>query len=250
MEERMKKMVELIKQRGTVNFAQLKENFPDVSEMTLRRDLEQLDQARQIVRIHGGARSLDAVVRMEDYFYNRSQQNVEKKRQIAQKAIKLLKHEMSIFIDSGSTVTELSRIFPDEQFLIVTSGLSCALELSRLTAATTHLLGGKLNSNSLSVNGSQSIAMIEDLNFNIAFCGVVGYSTKMGFTTALKEDYELKSAAIRKAERVVILMDSSKVGICSPFTFARLSDVDIIVSDDGLAPEAAEEFRKNGITVY
>ena len=73
MEERRKKMVELIKQRGTVNFAQLKENFPDVSEMTLRRDLEQLDQARQIVRIHGGARSLDAVVRMEDDFYNRSQ---------------------------------------------------------------------------------------------------------------------------------------------------------------------------------
>jgi DeoR family transcriptional regulator, aga operon transcriptional repressor len=249
MEERRKRIAELIRQNGNVSFSLLKESFPDVSEMTLRRDLESLDQARLIVRVHGGARSVDAIVGMEDLFFNRSRRNVDGKKRIAQKAVRLLVPNTSLFIDSGSTVTEFARMLPDDQFLIVTSGLTCALELARLSRPMVHVLGGRLNNNSLSVNGHESVARIEDLHFDMAFFGVTGFSTAQGFTTGVTEEYELKSAVRRKARKVILLMDSTKIGVESTFTFARPEEVDVIVSDDKLDPAAADEFRRSGIEV-
>jgi len=240
-------MVELIRQRGHVTFAQLKESFPDVSEMTLRRDLESLDQCRRIVRVHGGARSVDTVVGKDDLFCNRATTNMEAKIRIARKAVRLLSPNTSFFIDSGTTVTEFARILPDEHYLIFTSGLTCAMELARLSQPMVHVLGGRLNSNSLSVNGHPSVGWIEDIHFDMAFFGVTGYTTKLGFTTSVMEEYELKSAALRKAEKVILLMDSTKIGVERTFTFARLKDVHVIVTDDMLDPAAAAEFRASGI---
>ena len=169
MEIRRNKMVELIRQKGSISFAKLKEHFPDISEMTLRRDLEELDQSRQIVRVHGGAKSVDSVVKFsEDLYLNRTIKNADGKRLIANKAIQLLHTKQSIYIDSGATTTNFCKFMPDNQFVIATSGLTCAIELSRLSSSLVYMLGGRLNSTSLCVNGTQSIRMIDDMNFNIA----------------------------------------------------------------------------------
>jgi DeoR family transcriptional regulator, aga operon transcriptional repressor len=249
MEERRNRMAELIRRNGNVSFAQLKELFPEISEMTLRRDLESLDQARRIVRVHGGARSVDAVVGTDGLFTNRSVLNVERKKLIARKAAGLLQPNTALFLDSGTTLTEFARVLPDEHYLIVTSGLTCALELARLSRAMVHVLGGRLNNNSLSVNGQQSVARIEEIHFDMAFFGVTGYSAEHGFTTGVLEEYELKSAVRRKARKVVLLMDSTKVGLESTFTFARVGEVHVVVSDDRLDPAVVTEYRANGIEV-
>lgn len=246
MEERRKAIVELIDGRGFVSFAELKEQFPDVSEMTLRRDLEYLDRSRKIVRIHGGAKSLDVIIGTEDYFSNRSARNIEEKRFIAAKAVTLLQPGSVIFIDSGSTTTEFSRNFPDGKYTIFTNSISCAYELAHLAQAKIHILGGVLNSPSLSVNGSRTTDFLETINFSIAFFGVTGYSAARGFTCGEEEEFKLKHAILRKSERAVMLMDSTKVGIVSTFTFAMMQDVGIIVSDDKLPPailRQAEQFN-------
>lgn len=236
MQERRKAIVELINERGFVPFAELKEHFPNVSEMTLRRDLEYLDSSKQIVRIHGGAKSLDIIIGTEDYLSNRSIRNMEEKQLIAAKAVGLLEPGSVIFIDSGSTTTEFSRVFPDGKYTIFTNSISCAYELAHLTQAKIHILGGLLNSPSLSINGSRTTDFLETINFSTAFFGVTGYSTVRGFTCGEEEEFILKSTILRKSERAIMLMDSTKVGIVSTFTFAAMQDVDIIVSDGSLSP--------------
>lgn len=250
MARRQDEMAELIRQKRSVSFAQLKEYFPDVSEITIRRDLEALDQAKQIVRVHGGARSVDSLFAViDDAFFNRSVLNVEAKKLIAQRTLPLLKENTSIFIDSGSTLTELCKIIPDMNLLIYTSALSCVIELTRLSKPIIYMLGGRLNTNSFCVNGQSSLAMVKDANFNIGLFGATGYIPGKGFTTGLPEEYELKSYIVDRSERVVLLMDSSKYSISSTFFFAKPQDVDIVVSDGNLPREAIEEFEKYDIKV-
>ncbi len=249
MKQRREQIVELVNSEGAVSFAKLKAAFPEVSEMTLRNDLKFLDQARQLVRVHGGAKSVEVVIGTDDLFYNRSTRNLEKKRQITEKAVKLLRPGTSVFLDSGTTATELARVFPDESYLIFTGGISCALELAHLTQSQIHVLGGQMNRFSLSVNGINSVKAIENVNFSIAFLGVTGYSQETGFNCGVEDENELKKAVLRKSERVVALMDSGKVGIVNTFTFATLKDVDIVVSDDELDPETKNFFQSHGIKV-
>lgn len=250
MQERRKEMVDLINTKGSVSFNELKEHFPNVSEMTLRRDLECLDQNRKIVRIHGGAKSVDVVIGTEDLFLKRSARNVENKKLIAEKAIKLIQPHSSIYVDSGSTATEFARVFPDGDYQIFTSGLSCALELARLSHVQVHVVGGQMNSQSLSMNGSRSISYLENINFAISFFGVTGYSSVRGFTCGEEEEYALKRAVIERSEKVVLLMDATKVGLASTFTFATPEDIDIVVTDQNLDVATKLELKQAGVTIY
>ena len=113
MEMRRNAIAELVNKHGTVSFAQIKEQFPQVSEMTLRTDLKALDAAKEIVRIHGGAKSVQLVIGTDDYLTRRAVRNIQSKQEIAKKAVQLVLPDTVIFLDSGSTTTELARIFPD-----------------------------------------------------------------------------------------------------------------------------------------
>lgn len=249
MEERRKMIIDLINERGFVSFADLKKHIPNVSDMTLRRDLEYLDHSKQIIRIHGGAKSLDIVIGTEDFYVNRSVRNIELKRKIAVKAQSLFTPGSVIFIDSGSTTTEFCRILPDVKCTIFTNSISCAYELARLTQVKVYILGGILNSPSLSVNGSRSLEFLENVNFSTVFFGVTGYSNTRGFTCGEEEEFKLKQAVLRKSDKVVMLMDSSKVGIVSTFTFATMKEADMIVSDENLSTAVIRQADQLGVKI-
>ncbi|HPJ03643.1 MAG TPA: DeoR/GlpR family DNA-binding transcription regulator [Candidatus Limiplasma sp.] len=246
---RQRILAEKINTLGSVSFSTIKEAFPNVSDMTLRRDLEYLDQMKQIIRIHGGAKSVDVVIGTDDLYNKRIIRNAEAKMLIARKALQLLNDNTSVFMDSGSSTTEFAKVFPDGRYLVFTSGISCALELSRLAETQVYMVGGKINSFSLSVNGSRSLTFLDNISFQTAFLGVTGYIHGRGFTCGSEEDCELKRAVIRKSEKVIALMDSKKVGISSTFTFANLDDVDVVVSDGELSEEAQREFHEANIEI-
>ena len=132
-EPRRSQMVDFINREGYVTFAALKSLFPDVSEMTLRTDLRCLDQEGRIIRMHGGARSIETVVRLDDVYYKKVNRNVEKKQQIARKALQLIQPGQSIFIDCGSTLMQFAKLLPDEPMFIVTNNVSCAYDIARLS---------------------------------------------------------------------------------------------------------------------
>lgn len=249
MEERRKKIVALIDQEGQITFSQLKAAFPNVSEMTLRTDLKYLHDAGRIVRVHGGARSVEIVAGTDDYFSKRVQRNREQKQIIAEKAVKLLQAQRSVFLDSGTTTTQLARHIPDESREIFTSGLSCAVELANLSRVTVHMIGGIMNRYSLSVQGSRSTAETLGRRYDICFLGVTGFNQANGFCCGNEEDCLLKQAAIRQSDTVVVLIDSKKIGQYNTHTICRCDAVHYVISDDQLTPEQRGYFEKNGITV-
>lgn len=249
MEQRRNKMVELINQKGNVSFAQIKAEFPNVSEMTLRTDLKALDEANRIVRIHGGAKSVQVVIGTDDFLNKRSVRNISEKKEIAQKALKLLRSDSVVFLDSGSTTTSLASIFPDQSNLIYTTGLSCATELVNLEHPIINIPGGRMNRYSMSVCGYTAIKELEGVNFDQAFIGVTCYDESTGFTCGVRDEAILKQTVIKQSGQTIILMDSSKVGKRNPFTFCDLSDVDVIISDDHLPESFLKSCEEYDVTV-
>ena len=218
MEIRRNAIVELVNKYGTVSFSQIKEQFSNVSEMTLRTDLKALDEAKEIVRIHGGAKSVQLVIGTDDYLTRRAVRNIQAKQDLSN--------------------------------LIYTTGLSCATELANLTKPVIMLPGGQLNRYSISVYGISAIRELEQVNFHQTFLGVTGYSMKAGFTCGNNEEAMLKRTAIEQAEQVVVLMDASKTDIKSTYTICGLADVDIIISDGNLPKEFLLACETHHITVY
>lgn len=249
METRRKAIAELINQKGTVRFTQLKEAFPGTSEMTLRTDLKYLDEAKQIVRIHGGARSVQVVIGTDDYLSKRSVLHIPEKHRIAEKALALLQPDTTIFVDSGSTTTVFAGLFPDQSNLIYTTGLSCATEFAGLQKPTVMLPGGILNRYSQSVYGILAIRALEQVNFSQTFLGVTNYSIEAGFTCGSLDEASLKQTAIRQAAQTVVLMDSSKAGGRSSFRICGPEEIDVVISDGNLPPEVVLEFQNAGVTV-
>ena len=176
--------------------------------------------------------------------------NIQAKQEIAKKAAQLIHPDTAVFLDSGSTTTELARVFPDQSNLIYTTGLSCATELANLTKPVIMLTGGQLNRYSISMYGISAIRELEQVNFHQTFLGVTGYSVKAGFTCGNSEEAMLKRTAIAQAEQVIVLMDSSKTDIKSTYTICGLSDVDVIISDGELPEDFLLECEKHHIVVY
>lgn len=249
MEQRRSALVALINEKGSVSFAQMKEAFPQVSEMTLRTDLKALDEAKRIVRVHGGARSVQVVVGTDDYYGRRVIRSADAKERIGAKAVELLRPGTALFLDSGSTTTAMARQFPDQPNLIYTSGLSCAIELARLKQPSVYLPGGKLNRYSRSVCGPQAIYELERIHFDQVFLGVTCYSPETGFTCGAGEEAMLKRTVLRHTDQVIVLMDSTKVGLKNTYSICSLQEVDVLVSDDRLPQELLQACAQAGVQV-
>lgn len=249
MDTRRKQIVELVNRHGSVRFVQIKESFPHVSEMTLRTDLKVLDQEKKIVRIHGGAKSVQLVIGTDDYLNRRAIRNLNEKEEIAKKAVQLIKPDTAIFLDSGSTTTALAHLFPNQSNLIYTTGLSCATELANLSEPTVLIPGGKLNRYSVSVYGTSVVKELERVNFHQTFLGVMNYEHQTGFTCGNSEEAILKRTAIRQADQVIVLMDSSKPGTKGTYSICDMEDVDIVVSDAHLPKEFQMECKNHNVII-
>ncbi|MBQ2743475.1 MAG: DeoR/GlpR transcriptional regulator [Oscillospiraceae bacterium] len=250
MNERQQRINDYIQSKNEVSLSDLKQLVPDVSEMTIRRDLEALENSGRIVRIHGGARSVKAInMLVEDAFSKRSAANVEKKRIICEKALAYIEDNSSIYIDAGSTTMTLAEMIPDKQILVSTCALNIAAELLKQKNGRVNLIGGEVNKNSISTYGPGARAAIENINIDVAFIASTAFSEKNGFSCGNVYDCELKCAILKKATLRIMLMDSSKIGTMMPYTFAHPCDIDILITDDGISNELRSFFIENGTIV-
>ena len=249
MIQRREQIAGLINARGEISFTELKKAFPNVSEMTLRRDLQYLDGLRQIVRTYGGAKSVKSLIYTEAPYQTRSSENPNAKRIIAQNAASLLKPGDIIFLDSGSTTTELAKLIPDGHFKLVTNSITCAAELARLKEAQIYVVGGQLNRSSMCLDGTTAVDLLGRINFTIAFFSVTGYGETEGFSTGELDELTLKRCVLQHSEKAVMLMDSSKTGVVSTFRFASLNEIHTIVSDGKLNDSFLQSCAAAGVTV-
>lgn len=249
MEVRRQQIENLVNREGSVTFAQIKVEFGDMSEMTLRTDLKALDAEHRIVRVYGGARSVSHVVGTDGLIDERSLRNVDAKRIIAEKAAALVRPDMTVYFDSGSTTTELASALPDMHSLLITNSITCATALCRLASAQVIVPGGVVNRYSMSLSGSRAIEALATLSFDVAFVGITSYQQDVGFTCGVDDEATLKRLVMQRAGRTVALMDSSKVGHRSTFRVCGLESIDTIVSDGRLPADFLSACAEADVTV-
>jgi len=237
MEERRSAIEAFVNQEHNITFAQLKKRFSTVSDMTLRTDLKALDHERRIVRVHGGARSVGHVVGTDGLIDERRIRNVEAKRVIAEKAKDLVRSDTTIYLDSGSTTTELAAAVDDVHALFLTNSITCVTELARLEHAQVMVPGGTLNRYSMSLSGGRTIEAIKNLSIDVLFLGVTSYHPDLGIGCGVDEEAALKRVCIEQAGSVVALMDATKVGHRSTFRVCGLESIDVLVGDGNFSSE-------------
>jgi len=250
MNERQLKIQSILSENGEAKLSELELLFPDISTMTLRRDLEKLETLGDIVRTRSGAKSVAYLSRLKEAQYSeRESVNTAEKSYIAQKAYRYIAQGSSVFLDAGTTITTLSRLLSNEKLFVITTAPNIALECSKNPNITVFMTGGQLSSSNLSLSGASALGFLDHINIDIAFMAASGFTWRSGFTCGNFDECQIKKAVIDKAQKVIMLMDSAKSGKSHPFTFAALQDIDLLITDDKIDVEALEEFGKLGVEV-
>jgi len=230
--ERRDVIIQLIESRGEIRLSDLETRFPDISAMTLRRDLESLERQGLIVRTRGGAKSITHLSMLKEAAYPQRQvENTHAKQVIAQKAISLVNSGQSLYIDSGTTCMLFAQYLPDISLFVLTPAPITAIELVKNPSIKINLTGGHLNRETMTLTGFNAQEHVRGLNIDLAFIGTGAFSTSNGFTCGDYYEAELKKLIIRKAQKTVILMDNSKIGYSMPYTFARLNQINTLITD-------------------
>ena len=249
MDRRRQAIVDFVNQLGEVSMIQLKGIFPTVSEVTLRKDLRFLDEAKKLVRIHGGAKSIQDIAGYGNNFSMREMLHQEEKVLIAEKAAALVPSGASVYISSGTTCAEFARRLPHKPLYVFTDGIIVALNVPTCPEINVEVLGGSFNRNTMRLDGPSVISSLETLRFDYAFLGTPGFHPNYGFSCATPMIAVTYNKAIEHADKVVFLLDSSKINYIHTPRNIPLQAVDIVVSDGNLPMEIVSTMEQNGITV-
>ncbi|MGC3953936.1 MAG: DeoR/GlpR family DNA-binding transcription regulator [Propionicimonas sp.] len=243
--ERHLRILEQARSRSKVEVSVLADEL-DVTTETIRRDLAILERQGQVRRVHGGAVHVQRLG-YEPSVDTRSGQHAAQKSRIGRAARDLLPDGGSILIDGGTTTLELVRNLPAElQITAVTNSLQAANLLAELPQVDVLLLGGRLRDITRAAVGPWPVGALAELRVDVAFMGTNGITPETGLTTPDQAEAEVKRAMVAAAGRVVCLADHTKVGLSQLCRFARLDQVDTIVTDTGLEDSLVDELIAAG----
>lgn len=248
---RREKIRAYVEKNNIATLEQLRQLLPEVSLMTIHRDLDYLQEQGLLQKVRGGARYVAGDTH-EPAFSAREIVNKQQKLQLSQKAVTLLNGSTSIFIDAGTTTMAFTKLLPDMPLNIVTTGPNIALELAKKRNPVVELCGGTLNKQNLTLSGQAAMETISRINIDTAFLVASGYSGECGFTCGKESEAQIKALVIEKARHVIVLMDMSKMQRLLPYTFARLSDINYFVTEASprqLPEEFLEQAEAAGVTV-
>ena len=244
---RQARIKEYIEHKSVASIKELHALFPEVSLMTIHRDLDVLERSGAVIKIRGGAK---AVRHATDLGFDiRLEENIDGKLAIAHKAMQLIQPYSSIFLDAGTTSLMLARNLPDISLNIVTTGPNIAIDLCHLSNPTVTMCCGTLNRKNQALSGINTLQMLEKINIDTAFIGVSGCSAESGFTCGTEADMLVKQLVIQKARTSVILCDHTKFSRLMPYTFASFSDAKYMVCDGPVPENLAQAAAKAGLTI-
>lgn len=248
--DRIELIAELLDKRGRMSLTQLEKEFPDVSQMTLRRDLLQLEENGRVIRVRGGAMSVKEVQKVSGEAYaKKTTIHTEEKRVIAQKAASLIDEGSSLFVDGGTTAMYLAKEIPDISCNIFTNGIAVAMELAQKKNINITLVGGQLMKDNLSTASPVADVYFSDTNFELAIMSASAFTEESGFSCGSQVEADLLKLIRKKVKSVYMMLDSSKIGKIMPYTFARMDDIDVLITDDSFPEGLKEMFKKQNIVV-
>jgi DeoR/GlpR family transcriptional regulator of sugar metabolism len=250
--DRHQKVVELVMTKGSVSIQDMSRLF-GISEMTARRDLNELDRQGMLRRVHGGA--IASLGRSyEPPFPTRATKNQTTKMAIGLRASHLIYDGDSIALDVGTTTMEIvPGLIGKRNLTIVTSCLQIANlivdKLSLEIDARLILTGGIVRPRELSMVGAIPERAYRDFHVDKAFIGIGGISLEDGLTEYNIEDAQIKQMLIRSAREKIVVADGSKFGVTTFSTVAPLTAVERIVTDKDAPRDIVEKIRETGVEV-
>ncbi len=248
MNERRTSILSLLEQNSFASVSMLAEAL-GVSDMTIRRDLDYLEEKKKVRRVHGGAVPVENCYQ-EPAFELRALNLIEEKRKIAQLAASMIESGTTIALDSGSTALELAKCLVDiPQLNIVTSSLHIMNFCLPHPNLQVVVPPGHLRPNEGSIVGSETVDFLRTIHVDQFFMGVGGIDSKAGITEYNMEDIAVKKALVANAKQVIVLADASKL---NKITFGKICDLDMmdcLVTNATIPTNLQEIFHELGIMV-
>jgi DeoR/GlpR family transcriptional regulator of sugar metabolism len=245
--ERRQNILAALEVAGELSVGDLSARF-DVSEVTIRQDLQALSHQGVLLRTRG--RALATSVMPEFSFDVRQQQQAAQKVRIGQAAATLVRHGDTIFLDASTTAqVMISHLKTLSELTVITNSLKAAMSL--LDAPQVHVIlpGGNLRRESISLVGPPQDDLLEGINVQIGFFGARGVTVEEGLTDVNLSEVTMKRAMVARCRRVVGVVDSRKWGNIATATFATLVQIDTLITDDAGPEDLICEIRQRGVEV-
>lgn len=247
-EERLDQILDLMEEKGRASVSDLSKRF-EVSTVTIRNDLAELERQGRVVRTHGGAMIRPDSIQ-EPAFSLRQRIRSSEKERIARAAAGLVRDGDSIALDASTTAWHLARLLKDRHELtVITNGLFNALELSDSPGVAVVMPGGMLRSGSTSLVGDLGAAIFDHYHVQKGFFSAWGLTLQEGLTDLNQYEVELKRLMVERSKEVIAIIDATKWGQVAFSTFASLNQVDQVISDAPVPPEMVADIRARGINV-
>lgn len=250
--KRLNQIVALLKKNRTLSVKSLS-NLLQVSEMTIRRDLNMLEADDMIIRSHGKASFKNDSDSNSDDYQLRSEKvkmNAEKDR-IGKYAATLVEPGDVIIIDNGSTTDKLTKYIPNDiNITVLCYNFNVLEQLVKKQYINIILAGGYYHRNDQMFESPHGINLIENIRATKLFISAHGIHKKLGMTCGNSYEVSTKRAILQSAETKILLADSSKFGRVRTAYFAQLNEIDAIVTDSGITQEWREFIEDIGITLY
>ncbi|MBZ4665915.1 DeoR/GlpR family DNA-binding transcription regulator [Mahella sp.] len=252
VDERRKKIKEILLRDKSVKVSELIRYF-NVSEETIRRDLNELEKEGLIKKNYGGAvlvEELQNAIMAIPPVQQRKFEFSNEKDAIGRDAAGLIADKNTVILDAGSTTWSVSRYIKDRQGItVVTNSVDIAQEFGKDDGTEVIVIGGKLIKKSMSLVGPKAEAELHNYNADIVFVGVSGISLSKGFTSSDIYEAEVKRAMISAGRKRVVVADHSKFDRQGLIAFADFNDIDVLVTSDLTDRDVLRAIRERGVEV-
>src|ERR1700756_1296980 len=248
IDERRQHILELIQHQGRALVSDLSEQL-NISQITIRKDLDYLQSKGVIQRSHGGALRVPSTALIDPTLQEKQKHNLREKERIATAASKMVEEGQCVILDSGTTTTAVAeRLKRFKHLTIITNSVNIAAELAG-TDLEVILVGGTMRKNSFSLVGPLAEDNLEKMHADILFLAVDGFDPEIGLTTPNFLESRVNRAMVKASEQVVAVCDSTKFNHRSLSRIVPLSAIHCVITDKDLPEAIAESLRSQKIDV-
>ncbi len=247
--ERRKHILNTLAENGQVFVHELSEQF-DVSEVTIRNDLDLFESKNLLIRARGGAMKYENNVGIDYGISEKDKINYHEKQKIGKKAAELIKESETIILDSGTTTMEVAKNLGDIKSLsVITNAFNIVGQLITNQNINVIVPGGFLRKNSHSLVGPLAEKNLKNFYVDKAFIGVDAFDTKVGIFTPNIEEASLNQIMINIANEVILVADFSKFNRRSLAFICPIDQIDTVVTDDKIGKDNLKQLQESGIKV-
>ncbi|MBC2579437.1 DeoR/GlpR transcriptional regulator [Clostridium sp. DJ247] len=246
-EERQQKISELLKEKSSLKVSALAEIF-NISESTIRRDLQEMEQKGLLTRTHGGAVSVQGTS-FEPSFKQKEIEEHEQKVAIAKIATSMIKDGDTIILDSGTTTLEIAKHIQVNQVTVITNSIDIAAVLSNNDKVDLIVTGGSMRTTTRAMVGHITENTLKNFRVDKAFIGANGVSIEEGITTPNFTEAQTKRAMMNVANKVIIVADNSKFNKVCFSVISPIRVVSSIITSEELDKEILKDFENAGVEI-